>query len=124
MTPTDLEELERIFVGRGAELAQMDAIRAEGGLGLFVRSLVGLDREAAKKVFADFLAARKPTADQIEFVDMIVNHLTDRGVMEPRLLYESPFTDINPLGVEGIFGQQDAAEVISIIDSVNRRAAA
>jgi type I restriction enzyme, R subunit len=102
----------------------MDAIRAEGGLGLFVRSLVGLDREAAKKAFAAFLAARRPTADQIEFVNMIVDHLTDRGVMQPRLLYESPFTDINPLGVEGIFRQQDAAEVVSIIDGVNRRAAA
>ena len=55
---------------------------------------------------------------------MVVDHLTDRGVMEPRLLYESPFTDINPLGVEGIFGQQDAAEVVSIIEDVNRRAAA
>jgi hypothetical protein len=28
----------------------------------------------------------KPTANQIEFVNMIVDHLTDRGVMEPRLL--------------------------------------
>jgi type I restriction enzyme, R subunit len=55
---------------------------------------------------------------------MIVDHLTDRGVMEPRLLYESPFTDINPLGVEGLFGQQGAAEVISIVEGVNRRAAA
>ncbi len=124
LTPTDLDELERIFVNAGTEPAQIEAIRAEGGLGLFVRSLVGLDREAAKKAFAGFLAARKPTADQIEFVNMIVDHLTDRGVMEPRLLYESPFIDINPLGVEGVFGQQDAAEVISIIDSVNRRAAA
>ena len=77
-----------------------------------------------KQAFAGFLAQRKSTADQIEFVNMIVEHLTDRGVMEPRLLYESPFTDINPLGVEGIFGQQGAAEVISIIDGVNRRAAA
>jgi type I restriction enzyme, R subunit len=124
LTPTDLEELERILIGAGAEPDQMDAIRAEGGLGLFVRSLVGLDREAAKKAFADFIAKRKPTADQIEFVNMIVDHLTDRGVMQPRLLYESPFTDINPLGVEGIFRQQDAAEVVSIIDGVNRRAAA
>jgi len=124
LTPTDLDELERIFVAAGVELAQLDAIRAEGGLGLFVRSLVGLDREAAKKVFADFLAARKPSADQIEFVNVVVDHLTDRGVMEPRLLYESPFIDINPLGVEGVFGQQGAAEVISIIDGVNRRAAA
>jgi type I restriction enzyme, R subunit len=88
--------------------------------------LVGLDRAAAKKAFADFLAAQKPTPtpDQIEFVNMIVDQLTDRGVMEPRLLYESPFTDVNPLGVEGVFGQQGAAAVISIIDSVNRRAAA
>ena len=124
LTQTDLAELERIFVASGADPAQIEAVRSEGGLGLFVRSLVGLDREAAKKAFADFLAARKPSADQIEFVNMIVDHLTDRGVMEPRLLYESPFTDINPLGVEGIFGQKDAAEVVSIIDSVNRRAAA
>ena len=104
----------------------MDAIRAGGELGPFVRSLVGLDREAAKQAFADFLAQRKSTADQIEFVNMIVEHLTDRGVMEPRLLYGSlPFTKhINPLGVEGLFGQQGAAQVISIIDSVNRRAAA
>ena len=107
LTQTDLAELERIFVASGADPAQIEAVRSEGGLGLFVRSLVGLDREAAKKAFADFLAARKPSADQIEFVNMIVDHLTDRGVMEPRLLYESPFTDINPLGVEGIFGQKE-----------------
>jgi hypothetical protein len=44
--------------------------------------------------------------------------------MEPRLLCESPFADNNPLGVEGIFEQQGFAEVISIIDNVNRRAAA
>ena len=124
LTLTDLHELERIFVNAGTEPARMEAIRAGGGLGPFVRSLVGLDREAAKKAFADFLTQRKPTADQIEFVNMIVDHLTDRGVMEPRLLYESPFTDVNPLGVEGVFGQQGAAEVISIIDGVNRRAAA
>ncbi len=65
-----------------------------------------MDREAAKKTSADVLAARNPKADQIEFVNMIVDHLTDRGVMESRLLYESPFTDINPLSVEGIFGQK------------------
>ncbi len=72
-TPTDLAELERISVSAGTEPAQLDAIRTEGGLGCFVRSLVGLDREAAKKAFADFLAARKPKAVQIEFVNMIVD---------------------------------------------------
>ncbi len=64
------------------------------GLGLFVRSLVGLDREAAKEAFAGFLSGQTPTANQIEFVNLIVNHLTEHGVMDAARLYESPFTDL------------------------------
>jgi type I restriction enzyme R subunit len=35
---------------------------------------------------------------------MKIEHLTELGVMDPRLLYESPFTDLDPLGVAGVFG--------------------
>jgi len=35
----------------------IENVTAEGGLGLFVRSLVGLDREAAKAAFGAFLVA-------------------------------------------------------------------
>jgi type I restriction enzyme R subunit len=38
-------------------------------MGLFVRSLVGLDREAAKQAFAGFVAGSTLTANQIEFVN-------------------------------------------------------
>nr|WP_221983879.1 type I restriction-modification enzyme R subunit C-terminal domain-containing protein [Rhizobium laguerreae] len=36
------------------------------------------------------------TADQIEFIDMVIEHLTEKGVMDPGLLYENPFIDIAP----------------------------
>ena len=49
----------------------------------FVRSLVGLDREAAKQAFSEFLLNRKLTANQHEFLNMIIDHLTARGVMAP-----------------------------------------
>ena len=125
LTLMDMSELERMFVQAGlVDSGVMETLRAEGGLGIFVRSLVGLDREAAKKAFAEFIAGKNLTADQIEFVDMIIEHLTERGVMPPSLLYESPFTDLNPLGVKGLFGDDGAAEVISILDDVRRRAAA
>ena len=42
--------------------------------------------------------------------------------MEPGLLYESPFTDFNPLGVAGIFSLADVNAVISILDDVRSRA--
>lgn len=91
---------------------------------MFIRSLVGLDREAAVRAFAAFMADRMLSADQIEFIDMIIEHLTERGAMDPRLLYESPFTDINPMGLGGVFEKPDAANVISILEEVHRRAVA
>jgi type I restriction enzyme, R subunit len=42
------------------------------------------------EAFRDFLADGSATAQQIEFVDLIIDHLTARGVMNPGLLYESP----------------------------------
>ena len=43
---------------------------------------------------------------------------------EPALLYESPFTDFDPKGVAGVFGQADANAVITILRDVRKRAAA
>ena len=125
LTQTDLNELERIFAEAGVGTTEdLERIRAEGGLGLFVRSLVGLDRTAAKKAFDAFTQGRKLTAHQLEFVDMMIDHLTARGAMDPRLLYESPFTDIDPLGVAGLFKEGEIVELIQILQDVQGRAAA
>jgi type I restriction enzyme R subunit len=93
-------------------------------LGIFVRSLVGPDRAAAKRALDGFSQGRKLTAHQHEFVNMVIDHLTVRGVMDPRLLYESPFTDLDPLGVAGVFGEREVVELIQILRDVEGRAAA
>lgn len=124
LTQTDLAELERIFVEAGAQPSMIEKIRSDGGLGLFVRSLVGLDREAAKHAFDSSLDGKPLSANQIEFVNLVVDHLTERGAMDPRLLYESPFTDLDPMGVEGIFGADQAEQVIHVLNEVRARAAA
>ena len=125
LTATDLSELERIFVEAGVGTPEeMERIRGEGGLGLFVRSLVGLDRAAAKRALDGFSEGRKLTAHQLEFIDMMIDHLTACGVMDPRLLYQSPFTDIDPLGVAGIFAEGEVVQLIQILRDVQDRAAA
>jgi type I restriction enzyme R subunit len=124
LTPTDLAELERILsesgIGSGEDLQK--AKEASRGLGLFVRSLTGLDREAAKKAFGGFLAARTLRANQIEFVNLIIDHLTEHGCMDARLLYQSPYTDFNPRGVDGVFASAEVDELVSILDEVRKRA--
>ena len=126
LTSSDLAELERIFlengIGTAADLQR--AAESNHGLGLFVRSLVGLDRSAAKEVFATFLIGKTLSANQIEFVNTIVDHLTENGAMDPTLLYSSPYTDFSPRGVDGLFGSGDAAEIVSILRSVSKSAAA
>ena len=53
------------------------------------------------------------SSNQIEFVNLIVNRLTERGVIEPAMLYESPFTDLTPSGPEGLFDTPEIDELIA-----------
>jgi type I restriction enzyme R subunit len=119
LTATDLAELERMLVesGVGAEEDVRRAAAESNGLGLFVRSLVGMDRGAAKDALADFLSRKTLAANQIEFVNLVVDHLTEHGVMDAARLYESPFTDLTPRGPDGLF---TSAEVDGLVEAIAR----
>jgi type I restriction enzyme R subunit len=124
LTATDLKELERIFLEAGVDETALGALQADGGLPRFVRALVGLDRQAAKRAFAEFLENRRLSANQLEFLDLIIGHLTDRGVMDPKLLYEPPFTDFDRNGVEGVFERADVVRLVEILRGIEPRLAA
>jgi type I restriction enzyme R subunit len=119
----DLLALEQIFAAEGTSAAGIEeAKRVSHGLGLFVRSLVGLDRAAAKRSFASFLEGKTLTANQIEFVDPVIDHLSRRGWIEASQLYESPFIDLHPHGVDGVFSDPEVREMLSILTSIRQNA--
>lgn len=123
LTPTDLRQLEALMISAGVgDRAQLDqAAELSKGLGRFIRSLVGLERGAVAEAFSAFLGTG--SADQVEFVELVIEHLTHEGVMDPKLLYESPFTDIAPAGPEQVFPLHRTDELIDVIDSFNASAA-
>jgi type I restriction enzyme R subunit len=80
-----------------------------------------MDRAAAQAAFSRFLSDRSLTPPQIRFVEMIIDQLTARGVMEAAALYEPPFSDLHSGGpdelfagrenvIEGIFGALEAIQ--------------
>lgn len=123
LTKRDLEALEKMLVEAGAGTAKyLSKVRSGSGLGLLVRSLVGLDREAAKRAFDGFLAGKTLTANQIQFVNLIVDYLTQSGWMHAAQLYESPFTDFSPKGVEGVFSPEQTAQLVGVLDEIRATA--
>ena len=127
LTPTDLEELER-FVYESDAVESRERFEktfgADKPLTVFIRSLVGLDRGAAKDAFGAFLDANRYSSQQIRFVEMIIDKLTQGGIMDPGQLYDPPFTSLHYQGLDGIFPDADAEAIVAIIEEVNLRAAA
>lgn len=124
LTALDLESLETIMRESGeftpGELAL--AATENDGLGLFVRSLLGLDRSAAQDALADFIAGQTFTANQLAFLDLLVSQLTMRGIVEPGLLFEDPFTGLAPTGPQGLFTEAQVADLIVVLRRVRQTA--
>jgi type I restriction enzyme R subunit len=57
-------------------------------------------------------------------VNLIVDHLTERGVMDSGLLYESPFTDLTPTGPDGLFKSAQVNELLAVLAQVRAAALA
>ena len=63
-------------------------------LGEFVREIVGLDMNAAKEAFSDFMVETNLNSTQIYFVNQIVEYIIHNGMLKDfSVLQESPFTD-------------------------------
>jgi len=122
----DLVDLERVLTdNKIGKLDYIDQAKQENeSFGIFVRTLVGLNREVAKGLFNDFLVGTNYNSNQIEFVNLIINQLVEHGIVEVSLLYESPFTDIAPRGPEAIFTADQIQRIIRLLDDIKSTAIA
>ncbi|MCB0030812.1 MAG: hypothetical protein KDE28_23030, partial [Anaerolineales bacterium] len=122
LTPADLEALDDLLFSAGDIGTVTEFARVFGtptNLAAFVRSLVGLDRQAAKDKFATFLDGNTYNADQIQFVNFIIDNLTRNGTLALEMLYERPFIDIHDAGPQGLFSDDDIGRLVGLVREVN-----
>ena len=126
LTALDLSEIERIMVETGGfKRSDVTSAAAEAhGLGLFVRSTVGMDRVAATAALSSFTAGTTFTGNQLAFVELLVDQLTQRGIVDPALIYEAPFTGVAPTGPDGLFTGAQVVSLVTVLRQIRSTAEA
>ena len=94
LTEMDVASLEKILWN---EIGTKQDYEQEFGtkpLGEFVREIVGLDMNAAKEAFSEYLTNADLDSRQIYFVNQIIEYIVHNGMMKDlSVLQEAPFTD-------------------------------
>ena len=122
ITQVDLDVLDGLLLdasGMSDVVAYREQILKDKPLGAFIRELVGLDMNAAKEAFSSFLDEGVYNAQQINFVNQVVDYLVGNGVLEMTHIFEPPFTDQHSESAYGFFDDGKVAELFGIIRAVN-----
>ena len=51
-----------------------------------------------------------------------LDYLVKNGTMESKIMFDTPFTNINDQGIAGVFDDEDSQKVISLVKRINRNA--
>ena len=94
LTSSDISALEEILWNEVGTKADYEAEYGQKPLGEFVREIVGLDMNAAKEAFSEFINSTSLDSRQIYFVNQIVEYIVHNGLLKDMsVLQETPFTD-------------------------------
>ncbi|MBR6294157.1 MAG: restriction endonuclease subunit R, partial [Lachnospiraceae bacterium] len=124
LSHSDIEALEKVL---WSELGTKEEYEQEYGskpLGELVREIVGLDMNAAKAAFSEYLESNNLDSRQIYFVNQIVEYIVHNGMMKDlSVLQESPFTDQGSV-VELFTDLNIWMGIRKVIESINENAIA
>ena len=118
----DISALEKILWSEVGSKEDYEAEYGQKPLGEFVREIVGLDMDAAKKAFSKYLDDTNLDSRQIYFVNQIVEYIVHNGVMKDMsVLQEPPFTDYGSI-VDVFTDVSVWLGIRSIINEINANA--
>ena len=124
LTSADVKVLEDILWSEIGTRQEYQAEYGEKPLGEFVREIVGLDMNAAKAAFAEYLDETQLDSRQIYFVNQIVEYIVHNGMMKDlSVLQETPFTDQGSI-VEVFSDMKVWMGIRRVIEQVNANALA
>lgn len=124
LSHADVKALEQILWEEVGTQKDYEQEYGKKPLGEFVRSIVGLDMNAAKEAFSVYLDDSRMDSRQIYFVNQIVEYVVQNGMLTDfSVLQEAPFTDRG--SIVDIFADLSVwSGIRKVIDQINTNAVA
>jgi type I restriction enzyme, R subunit len=124
VTTAELKELSALFTGSefGTSEDIEQATADHGGFGLFLRSMTGLNYEAAAVAVDQFRSGRTLTSQQYGYLELLIEVLAKNGSAIIDELYEAPFTLRAPQGPEQLFTDTEIDGIDGILKAVRAKA--
>ena len=116
----DLDELQRIFTQELGTQEDYEAAFPNEQFGIVVRKIARLDHAAVEKAFADFINSANLNTKQIAFINKIICHIEQNGILEPSALMDKPFD--HPVNFISLFPGQMNRSIIEVINGINANA--
>ena len=117
----DYKELERIFTKELGTKEEYEVNYKDTPFGILIRKIAKMDRDAAYAAFASFIAEERPNAEQIHFINQVVDYIVENGYVKDVLdLMKAPFD--RPYKFSMIFSRDEQIKFVSVINAFKSNA--
>lgn len=123
ITDAELGELQNVFL---KELGSKDDYTKEFGstpLGILIRNIAGMDKEAVRDAFANFINKQKLNQNQIVFMEKLIDYVVANGYVKTQDVFDSAPFD-KPKSMYEMFEMAQILELYHIVESFSKNAMA
>lgn len=121
LTENDFKHTEKLLWHDLGTKEEYQKVFGEEPLLKLVAGLVGLERTAANQLFSEFITDQSLNSNQLEFVDLVVNHVIENGMLDKTALNDHPFSKYG--NILSLFdGKVEVVKkIVGRIDQLNER---
>lgn len=117
----DYKELERIFTKELGTKEEYENNYNDSPFGILIRKIAKMDRDSAYAAFSSFIAEERPNAEQIYFINQVVDYVVENGYVKDVLdLMKAPFD--RPFKFSMIFTRDEQIKLVHIINAFKENA--
>lgn len=121
ITVDDYKELECIFTKELGTKEQYETNYSDTPFGLLIRKIAKMNRDSAYAAFSTFIAEERPNAEQLHFIEQVVDYVVENGCIKNIMDLMNPPFD-RPLRFSVVFNRDEQIKFVQVVNTIKTNA--